>query len=186
MGTLNLAAPLVLLIIIIIIINNNNNNKFKIYLWRRASYEPVPVSPSPFLSSSSHTTQLHNTNSYTYSHLNLNFLQHCTDTLQTRNVVCPSGAWFENRPHSTPSIRLVRNPKRVIVQWVGIRTQTHVIFKLHSFLVRHLPHVFLLCSILLFQSELWWMSCKFCFNFEIWIYFILVQFLFCSYLYIYI
>ena len=32
------------------------------------------VSPSPFLSSSSHTTQLHYTNSYTYSHPNLNFL----------------------------------------------------------------------------------------------------------------
>ena len=42
---------------------------------------------------------LHYTNSYTYSHPNLNFLQHCTDTLPTRNVVCPSGEWFENRPH---------------------------------------------------------------------------------------
>ena len=80
------------------------------------------VSRSPFLSSSSHTTQLHYTNSYTHSHPNLNFLQHSTDTLPTCNVVCPSGAWFENRPHLTPSIRLARNPKRVIVQWVGIRT----------------------------------------------------------------
>ena len=79
------------------------------------------VSPSPFLSSSSHTTQLH----YTYSHPNLNFLQHYTDTLPTRNVVCPSGAWFENRPHLTPSIRLARNPKRVIVHWVGIRTDRY-------------------------------------------------------------
>ena len=34
------------------------------------------VSLSPFLSSSSHTTQLHYTNSYTYSHPNLNFLQY--------------------------------------------------------------------------------------------------------------
>ena len=32
------------------------------------------VSPSPFLSSSSHTTQLHYTNSYTYSHPTLTFL----------------------------------------------------------------------------------------------------------------
>ena len=79
------------------------------------------VSPSLFLSSSSLTTQLHYTNSYPYSHPNLNFLQHCTDTLPTRNVVCPSGAWFGNRPHSASFIRLVRNPKRVIVQWVGIR-----------------------------------------------------------------
>ena len=61
------------------------------------------VSPSAFLSSSSHTTQLHYINNYTYSHPNLNFLNY-TDTHPTRNVVCPSGAWFENRPHSTPSI----------------------------------------------------------------------------------
>ena len=73
------------------------------------------VSPSPFLSSSSHTTQLHYTNSYTYSYPNLDFLQHCTDTRPSRNVVCPSGAWFENRPHLTPSNRLAWNPKRVIV-----------------------------------------------------------------------
>ena len=45
---------------------------------------------------------------------------HYTDTRPTRNEVCPSGASFEKRPHSTPSIRPVRNPKRVIVQWVGI------------------------------------------------------------------
>ena len=85
------------------------------------------VSPSPFLSlSSSLKTQLHYTNSYTYSHSNLNFLQHYTDTLPRRNVVCPSGARFENRPHSMPSIRLVRYPKRIIVQWVGIRTHTQI------------------------------------------------------------
>ena len=84
------------------------------------------VSPSLFLSSSSSlTTQSHYTNSYPYSHSNLNFLQHYTDTLPIHNVVCPSGAWFENRPHSTPSIRLVWNPKRVIVQWVCIGTHTH-------------------------------------------------------------
>ena len=85
------------------------------------------VSPSPFLSSSSssHTTQLH----YTYSHPNLNFLQHCTDTLSICNVVCPSGAWFENRPHLMPSIRLAWNPKRIIVQWVGIRTDRQTFTK---------------------------------------------------------
>ena len=79
------------------------------------------VSPSPFLSSSSYTTQLH----YTNSHPNLNFLQY-TDTRSTRNVVCPSGAWFENRPHLTPAIHLAWNPKRIIVQWVGIGTHTHI------------------------------------------------------------
>ena len=49
---------------------------------------------------------------------------HYTDTRPTRNVVCPSGAWFENRPHLTPSIHLAWNPKRIIVQWVGIGTHT--------------------------------------------------------------
>ena len=49
---------------------------------------------------------------------------HYTDTCPTRNVVCPSGAWIENRPHSTPSIRLARNLKHIIVQWVGIGTHT--------------------------------------------------------------
>ena len=39
------------------------------------------VSPSPFLASSSHTTQQHYTNSYTYSHLNLNFLQYTIQIL---------------------------------------------------------------------------------------------------------
>ena len=82
------------------------------------------VSPSPFLSSSSHTTQLHYTNSYPYSHHNLN---HYTDSRPARNVVCQTGAWIENRSHSTPSIRPARNPKGVIVQWVGIGTHIHII-----------------------------------------------------------
>ena len=45
------------------------------------------VSPSPFLSSSSHTTQLHYTNSYTYSHHNLNFLQY------TIQILVPHVIW---------------------------------------------------------------------------------------------
>ena len=45
------------------------------------------VSPSPFLSSSSHTTQLNYTNSYTYSHPNLNFLQH------TIQILVPHVMW---------------------------------------------------------------------------------------------
>ena len=39
-------------------------------------------------------------------------------------MVCPSGAWFENRSHLTPFIHLAWNPKHVIVQWVGIGTHT--------------------------------------------------------------
>ena len=94
---------------------------------RRAGYEPAPGStfslPIIIIIIIPHNTiRLHNTDRYAYSHPNLKFLQHYTDTLPTHNVVCPSGAWFENRPHLTPSIRLARNPKRVIVQWVGIRT----------------------------------------------------------------
>ena len=88
------------------------------------------VSPSLFLSLSSHTTLSHYTNSYTYSHPNPNFLQYTIQILTpTRNVICPSGAWLENRPHLP--IRLAWNPKHVIVQWVGIekknaRTRTHI------------------------------------------------------------
>ena len=95
--------------------------------WEEQAMSRHRISPSPFLSSSSsHTTQLHYTNSYTYSHPNLNILQHRTDTLPTRNVVCPSGAWFKNRPHLTSSLRFARNLKHVIVQWVGIRTDGHL------------------------------------------------------------
>ena len=39
------------------------------------------VSSYPFLSSSDHTAQLHYTNSYTYSHPNLNFLQYTIQIL---------------------------------------------------------------------------------------------------------
>ena len=46
------------------------------------------VSPSPFLSSSSHTTQLRYTNSYTCSYPNLNFLQY------TIQILIPHVMWF--------------------------------------------------------------------------------------------
>ena len=71
------------------------------------------VSPSPFLSSSSHTTQPQLSP------------VHYTDTHPTRNVICPSSAGFKNRPHLTPSIHLAWNPKHAIVQWVGIGTHIH-------------------------------------------------------------
>ena len=83
------------------------------------------VSPSPFLSSSSssHTTQLQCTNTHTVTLTSTSY-KTVLILSPTLNVVCPSGALFENGPHSTPSIRLERNPKRVIVQWVGIETHT--------------------------------------------------------------
>ena len=63
----------------------------------------------------------HYTNSCTYSHPNLNSLEYTIQIL-VPHVMCPSGAWFENRPHLTPSTSLVWNPKRIVVQWVGIGT----------------------------------------------------------------
>ena len=84
------------------------------------------VPPSPFLSSSSHTTQLHYTNRYTYSYHNLSFLQY-TIQLLVQHVMWSAQAVRENRQHLMPSIRLAWNPKRVIVQWVGIGTHTHIL-----------------------------------------------------------
>ena len=82
------------------------------------------VSPSPFLSSSaSHTTQLHYTNSYTYSYPNLNFLKYILQILIT-HVMWSAQAVRDSKIDS-PSIRLVQNPKHIIVQWVGIGTHTH-------------------------------------------------------------
>ena len=52
------------------------------------------VSPSSFLSSSSHTTQLHCTKSYTYSHPNLNFLQYTIQIL-VRHVMWSAQAVHE-------------------------------------------------------------------------------------------
>ena len=53
------------------------------------------VSPSPFLSSSSHTTQLHYTNSYTYSHPNLNFLPY------TIQILIPHVMWSAQAVHNS-------------------------------------------------------------------------------------
>ena len=84
---------------------------------------------------SSHTTQLHYTNSYTYSHPNLNFLQY----RYTIQILFPHVMW---------SAQVVRDskidhtqchlstfswiPKRVIVQWVGIGTHTHTQFYIYK------------------------------------------------------
>ena len=99
MGTLSLAAP-----------------------WcfsRRVGYEPAPgfTFSLPFIIIP-HNITLHKT-------VTLTVTLTSTDTHPTHNVVCPSGAWFENRPHLTPSIHLAWNPKHIIVQWVGIGTHTH-------------------------------------------------------------
>ena len=53
------------------------------------------VSHSPFLSSSSHRTQLHYTNTYTYSHLNHNFLQY------TIQILVPHVMWSAQAVHDS-------------------------------------------------------------------------------------
>ena len=79
------------------------------------------------VSSSSHTTQLLYTNSYTCSHPNVNFLQY------TIQILVPHVIWSAQVVRDSKidhTQRLSRNPKRVIVQWVGIgkRTHTHTLF----------------------------------------------------------
>ena len=103
------------------------------------------VSPSHFLSSSSHTTQLHYTNSYTYSHPNLNFLQYNIQILVPHVIWSAQVVRDEYRPHSTPSIRNAPNLKRVIVQLVGIwnihNTYTYIIYT-RKFALPNLHHSF--------------------------------------------
>ena len=114
MGTLNLAAPLALF--------------EKSRLRAGTGFHLLP--------SFHHPPTQHNYTSQTVTHTvtvtSTFYSAHCTDNLARRNVVCPSGAWLENRPHSTPSIRLERNPKRVIVQWVDIGAHTHMFVLQHK------------------------------------------------------
>ena len=91
------------------------------------------VSSSPFLSSSSRTTQLHYTNSYTYSHPNLNFLQY------TIQILVPHVMWsaqaVHDKPHLMPSIHLAWNPKCIIVQWVGFGTHTRYDYWMSCYII---------------------------------------------------
>ena len=106
MGTLSLAAPLV---------------RFeKSRLWAGTAFHLLPSFHNH------HHPTLHNITTQTVTYrvtltsASSSVLVHYTDTRPTRNVVCPSGVWFENRPYWTPFIHLAWNPKRIIVQWVGI------------------------------------------------------------------
>ena len=107
MGTLSLATLLVLF--------------EKSRLWSGTGFHLLP-------SFHDHPTQ-HNYTTHTVALTSTSYNSiHYTDTRPTRNVVCTSGAWFENRPHSKPSIRHARIPKRVIVQWVGIGNNIYVLW----------------------------------------------------------
>ena len=83
------------------------------------------VSPSPFIIILHNTITLH-------KQLHIQSPSHqlptvlFTDTRSTCNVVCPRDVSLKNKPHSMPSIRLVQNLKRILVQWVGNGTHTHI------------------------------------------------------------
>ena len=112
MGTLNLAALLVLF--------------EKSRLWVGTGFHLLPSFHHHHPRQHNYTTQ---TVKLTVTFTSTFSAVHYTDTHPTRNVVYPSGAWFENRPHLTPSIHRVWNPKHIIVQWVGIGTHTHITTK---------------------------------------------------------
>ena len=77
---------------------------------RRAGYELAPdfTFSLPFIIIPHNTITLHKQLHLQSPQPQLSPL-HFTDTHPTRNVVCPSSAWFENRPHLTPSIHVVWN-----------------------------------------------------------------------------
>ena len=107
-------------------------------------YSYYRVSPSPFHHHHHHPTQ-HNYTTRTVTHT-VTLISTSYSTLYRysshTNVVCPSGAWLENRPHSTPSIRLARNPKREIVQWIGIRTNKQTIeYSAEEFWILYLNNI---------------------------------------------
>ena len=109
------------------------------------------VSPSPFLPSSSHTTQ-----TTTYSDPNLNFLQYTIQILVphmwSAQVVCVS----KNRPHSASFVGLAWSPKHVLVHWVGISFKFLLCERTHSalfVLAEKLPFP-LRCPYFLYQRGL--------------------------------
>ena len=105
MGTLNLAAPLV--------------SFEKSRLWAGTRFHLLPSFHHHHPTQHNYTTQ-----TVTLTVILTSTFSHTLYTHPTRNVVCPSSAWIENRPHSTPSIHPAWNSKHVIVQWVGIGTHT--------------------------------------------------------------
>ena len=114
MGTLSLAAPLLLF--------------EKCRLWAGTGFNLLPFFHH-------HPTQ-HNCTTQTVTHtvtLTSTFSRTLayTATHPTCNVVCPSGAWFENRPHLTPSVHLAWNPEACnsAVSW---HWNTHTFYFLHA------------------------------------------------------
>ena len=76
------------------------------------------VSPSLFLSSSSQTTQLHYTNSYTYSHPNLNFLQYTIQVLVS-HVMRSAQAMHELKiDHTQRHLSTLRGTQNKFVYWL--------------------------------------------------------------------
>ena len=129
--TLNLAAPLVLF--------------EKSRLWAGTGFHLLP-------SIHHHSTQHNNTTQTVTLTVTLTSTVslHYTDTHPTRNVVCPSGAWFENRPHSTPSIHLAWNPKHVIVHW---NTHTFIIIIIIIITMKRTKIIFKSCGLGTYSTE---------------------------------
>ena len=75
--------------------------------WEQQAMSRHQVSPSPFLSSF-HTTQ---TVTHTVTLTSTSYSRQYRYSYPTCNVVCPSGVWFENRSHSTPSILPCTEPE---------------------------------------------------------------------------
>ena len=84
------------------------------------------VSPSPFLSSSSsHTTELYYTNSYTYSHPNLNFLQYTIQILIPHIIWSAQVVHELKIDHTQCHLSALRGTRSIQLQWVGIGTHRH-------------------------------------------------------------
>ena len=116
MGTLSLAAPLVLF--------------EKSRLWAGTGFHLLP-------SFHHHPTQ-HNYITQTVTHrvtltLTSNII-HYTDTRPTRNVVCPSGAWLKNRPHSKPCPPCVEPEARNSAVGWHWNTHTHTHTHTHTYI----------------------------------------------------
>ena len=98
---------------------------------RRAGYEPALgfTFSLPFIIIIPHsTTQLHYTNSYTYSHPNLNFLPYTIQIL-VPHVMWSAQAVHELKiDHTQCHLSALRRTRSTQMQWVGIGTHTHRIY----------------------------------------------------------
>ena len=116
---------------------------------RKAGYEAAPgfTFSLPFI------IIPHYTNSYTYSHPNLNFLR-CTIEILVPHVMWSAQAVRELKiDHTQRHLSALRGTRSTQVQWVGIGTHT---FNYNKFLceencIFHLGSLFLFCKKIIFH-----------------------------------